>query len=254
MHLPPIGLGTMGIDDPGAVETSLDVGYRHLDTARIYDNERVVGAGLAASDVPREDVTVATKLWVDDLAPDRVRPATEESLDRLGLDRLDLLYVHRPRGPYDPSATLPALDALVDDGLVSNVGLSNFTVDQAARARDHLDAPVAAHQVERHPLFARNDLLADARANDYPLVAYSPLAGGRVGELPEVRAVANEHDVAPESVAIAWLVGTDGVVTVPKASSRAHLESNFAAGDIDLDADDRARIASIDREQELFPE
>lgn len=249
MHLPPIGLGTMGIDDPAVVETALDVGYRHLDTARIYDNERVVGTGLAASDVPREAVTVATKLWVDDLAPDRARPATEESLDRL-----DLLYVHRPRGPYDPSATLPALDALVDDGLVSNVGLSNFTVDQVATARDHLETPVAAHQVERHPLFTRDDPLGDARANDYPLVAYSPLAGGRVGELSAVQAVADEHDATPESVAIAWLVGTDGVVTVPKASSRAHLESNLAAGDLDLSTDDRARIASIDREEELFPE
>lgn len=254
MNLPPIGLGTMGIDEPGIVETALDVGYRHLDTASIYENERVVGDGLAASDVPREAVTVATKLWVDDLAPDRVRSATEESLDRLGLDRVDLLYVHRPRGPYDPPETLPALDALVDNGLVSHVGLSNCTADQLATARTHLDTPVAAHQVERHPLFARDDLLADARANDYPLVAYSPLAGGRVRKLPEAQAVANKHDTTPESVAIAWLVGTDSVVTIPKASSRAHLESNLAAADLDLDADDRARIASIDRKKELFPE
>ncbi|MFC4543093.1 aldo/keto reductase [Halosolutus amylolyticus] len=254
MHLPPIGLGTMGIEESNVIETALDVGYRHLDTARIYENERVVGAGLAASDVPREDVTVATKLWVDDLDPERVRPATEESLDRLGLDRLDLLYVHRPRGSYEPSTTLPALDALVEDGLVSSIGLSNFTVDQVATARDHLDAPVAAHQVERHPLFARDAVLADARSNGYPLVAYSPLAGGRVGDVPAVQAVADKHDATPESVAIAWLAGTDGVVTVPKASSRAHLESNLAAADLDLDADDRARMASIDREEELFPE
>ncbi|WP_345780922.1 aldo/keto reductase [Halosolutus gelatinilyticus] len=254
MDLPPIGLGTMGIEDPDVVETALDVGYRHLDTARIYGNERVVGEGLAASDVPRDEVLVATKLWIDDLAPGRVRAAAEESLDRLGLDRVDLCYVHRPRGEYDPAETLPALDDLVSDGLVDAVGLSNFTVDQLATAREHLDAPIAAHQVERHPLFAENDLLADARENGYPLVAYSPLAGGRVRELLEVQAVAEKHDVTPETAAIAWVVGTDGVVAIPKASSRAHLEANLAAANLDLDAEDRDRIASIDREEELFPE
>jgi 2,5-diketo-D-gluconate reductase B len=254
MDLPPVGLGTMGVDDPDVVATALEVGYRHLDTARIYENEAVVGDGLAASGVPRDAVTVATKLWVDDLGPDRVRAATEESFDRLGVDTVDLLYVHRPRGAYDPVTTLPALDTLVDDGLVANVGVSNFTADQLATARDHLDAPLAAHQVERHPLFFQNDLLADARVHGYPLVAYSPLAGGRVRDLPEVRAVAEAHDTTPEAVAIAWLVDTDGVVTVPKATSREHLEANLAAAALELTDADRERIESVDREEELFPE
>lgn len=254
MDLPAVGLGTMGIDDPDVIETALDTGYRHLDTARIYDNEGIVGDGLAASDVPREEVTVATKLWVDDLGPERVREATEESLTRLGLDRVDLLYVHRPRGEYDPETTLPALDELVDDGLVDHVGLSNFTLEQLGTARDHLESPIAAHQVERHPLFFEDELLANARESGYPLVAYSPLAGGRVRELPELRTVADRHDATPEAVAIAWLVGTAGVVTVPKASSRAHLEANLAAADIALTDADRRRIESVDRAEELFPE
>ncbi|WP_255195329.1 aldo/keto reductase [Halorarius litoreus] len=254
MHLPPVGLGTMGIDDPTVVETALDVGYRHLDTAQIYENEQVVGDGLAASDVSRDEVPVATKLWVDDLGADRVRASTEESLARLGLDRVDLLYVHRPRDTYDPATTLPALDDLVSAGLVDNVGLSNFTVDQLATAREYLDAPIAAHQVERHPLFHEEALLADAREHGYPLVAYSPLAGGRVRDFPEVQAVAERHDTTPEAVAIAWLVGTDGVVTVPKATSRRHLEANLAAADLELPDADRAAIESIERVEELFPE
>ncbi|MWG34147.1 aldo/keto reductase [Halomarina oriensis] len=254
MDLPPVGLGTMAVDDSAVVETALDVGYRHLDTARIYDNEAVVGAGLAASDVSRESVTVATKLWVDDLAATDVRAATEESAARLGVDTVDLLYVHRPRGPYEPTETLPALDTLVDDGLVDHVGASNFTVDQLRTARDHLDAPLAAHQVERHPLFVRDDLLADAREHGYPLVAYSPLAGGQVRDLPELQAVADRHDTTPEAVAIAWLTGTTGVVTVPKASSRAHLEANLAAATLELDDDDRASVESVETERELFPE
>ena len=254
MQLPPVGLGTMAIDDSDVVTTALEEGYRHLDTAHIYENEHVVGAGLAASDVPREEAIVATKLWIDDLAPGRLRPAVEESLDRLGLERLDLLYVHRPRGEYDPVGTLPAVDAVVEDGLASHVGLSNFTVEQLATARDQLEAPLAAHQVERHPLFTSDDVLADAREHDYPLVAYSPLAGGRVSELPELQRVAERYETTPEAVAIAWLVGTDGVVTIPKASSRRHLRANRAAASLELDADDRALIESVDREEELFPE
>jgi len=254
MDLPPVGLGTMGVEEASVVTTALDVGYRHLDTARIYGNEAVVGDGLAASDVPREAVTVATKLWVEDLAAADVRTATEESAAALGVDTIDLLYVHRPRGPYDPAETLPALDALVDDGLIDRVGVSNFTVGQLRTARDHLDAPLAAHQVERHPLFARDDLLADAREHGSPLVAYSPLAGGRVRDLPALRAVADRHDTTPEAVAVAWLVGTDGVVTIPKASSKAHLEANLAAAALDLDETDRRRIESVEEERELFPE
>nr|WP_305794541.1 aldo/keto reductase [Halomarina rubra] len=244
----------MGVDDPAIVETALDAGYRHLDTARIYDNEGVVGAGLAASHVSRDAVTVATKLWVDDLAADDVRVATERSCELLGVDSIDLLYVHRPRGAYEPSETLPALDDLVDDGLVSHLGVSNFTVDQLRTARDHLDAPLAAHQVERHPLFVRDDLLADAQTHDYPLVAYSPLSGGRVRDLEELRTVADRHGTTPEAVAVAWLVGTDGVVAIPKASSRAHLEANLAAADIDLSDEDRALVKSVAEEVELYPE
>jgi len=116
MELPPVGFGTMGIDDPDAVTDALAAGYRHLDTAQIYDNEASVGAGLAAADIPRETVTLATKLWTDGLAGDTVRESTRTSFDRLGVDRVDLLYVHRPRGDYEPTETLPALADARDHG------------------------------------------------------------------------------------------------------------------------------------------
>lgn len=117
-NLPAIGLGTPTDADAcrRAVRTALDAGYRFVDTAQMYDNERAVGAGLAESIVPREDVVVATKLAPANLTPDAVRTTTEESLDRLGLDRVDLLYVHWPRDTYDPERTLPALETLRDDG------------------------------------------------------------------------------------------------------------------------------------------
>ena len=254
MDFPPVGLGTMGIDDPDAVATALSVGYRHLDTARIYDNEAVVGEGLAASAVARGDVTVATKLWIGDLATDEVGPAARESADRLGVEAIDLLYVHRPRGDYDPEATLPALDRLVDEGLVRNVGVSNFEPDQLDRAIDVLDAPLAAHQTELHPLFYKPELLEHARERGYAVVAYSPLAGGRVREIDAVRSVAAAHDATPEAVAIAWATAKEPVAAIPKASSEAHLRANLAVADLDLAPEESAAIDAVERETELFPE
>jgi len=260
MYLPPVGLGTMGIDDPDAVATALSVGYRHLDTARIYENESVVGEGLAAgladadADVDREDVTVATKLWIDDLAGEDVAPAARESADRLGVEAIDLLYVHRPRGDYEPETTLPALDRLVDDGLVRNVGVSNFEVGDLDRAIEVLGRPPAAHQTELHPLFHKPALLDHAREHGYPIVAYSPLAGGRVGEIDAVVEVAEARDATPEAVAIAWATAKEPVVAVPKASSAAHLRANLAAADLELTDAEVAAIDAVEREEELFPE
>jgi 2,5-diketo-D-gluconate reductase B len=254
MHLPPVGLGTMGIDDPEAVATALSVGYRHIDTARIYGNEGVVGDGLAASDADRDAVTVATKLWVDDLGADDVGPTARESADLLGVETLDLLYVHRPRGAYDPEETLPALDRLVDEGVVREVGVSNFETDDLDRVLDALDAPLAAHQTELHPLFHRPKLVEHAREHGYTVVAYSPLAGGRVSEIDAVVEVAEAHDATPEAVAIAWATAKDPVVTIPKASSERHLRANLAAADLDLTPEEIFAIDAVEREEELFPE
>jgi 2,5-diketo-D-gluconate reductase B len=258
--VPPVGLGTMGLDGESgseAVTAALDIGYRHLDTAQIYDNERAVGTGLAAGVdrglVARDEVLVATKVWVDNLDPGRFRDSVETSRERLGVDTIDLLYLHRPRGPYDPETTLALFDAARDDGLVRHVGVSNFSVAQLGTARTHLDAPLVAHQTEYHPLFRRPELVADAREHGYTIVAYSPLAGGRVFDLDPVVSVGEKHGVSPAAASIAWLRAT-GLAVVPKASSRDHLLSNFAAADLALDAEDVARIDSIDAEEELYPE
>ncbi len=258
LQLPPIGLGTMGIDDPAVIETALDLGYRHLDTAQIYENEAVVGDGLAraidADVVERDEVTAATKVWADSLAPDGVRRTAIESADRLGVDTIDLLYVHRPIDTYDPETTLPAFDGLVADGLARDVGVSNFTIDELQRARQLLDAPIAAHQVEYHPLFQPAHLLDHAREHGYPLVGYAPLSGGRVRDVEAVVEIASKHGTTPEAVAIAWLTSKDGLVSIPKASSRSHLVANREAIGLDLDSADIAQIDGIEQEVELFPE
>ncbi|SER36183.1 aldo/keto reductase [Natrinema salaciae] len=253
MDLPRLGLGTMGIDDPAAIEMAIQLGYRHLDTAQIYDNEVVVGEGIERAAIDREELTVATKVWVDQLGADTVYESVEASLERLGLERVDLLYVHRPRGDYDPDGTLPTLAAAREDGLVGGVAVSNFEVDQLERFRDVMGRPPAANQVEYHPLFQPEDRLAHAREHGYPLVAYSPLSGGRVGDVAEVVTVAEKHGVSPAQASLAWLLAK-GIYPIPKASSRDHLEANRAALDLELDEADVVRIDGVDREDELYPE
>ncbi|WP_435358533.1 aldo/keto reductase [Haloarchaeobius sp. DFWS5] len=254
MNLPTVGLGTMGIGDPDAIASALDAGYRHLDTAQIYENEAVVGAGIEQSKISRDDVFLATKVWATNLAPEDVRESTEASLDRLGVDSVDLLYVHRPIEAYDPEKTLQAFDALVDDGLTNHVGVSNFTREELAEAREHLDAPIFAHQVEYHPFFQTPELLADNRANDERVVAYSPLAQGKVFDDSVLQDIADAHDSTPAAVAIAWLCQKEGVVTIPKAGSREHQTSNLAAADLALTDAECERIDALDRGEELFPE
>jgi len=138
-------------------------------------------------------------------------------------------------------------------GLTAHVGLSNFDPDQLVDAREYLDG-IAAHQVEFHPLFWREALLTDAQKHDYPLVAYAPLAGGRVFEEPTILNIAAQHETTPAAVSIAWVTSYENVVTIPKASSRSHLEANLAAADLELTDAEIARIEAIEREEELFPE
>ena len=233
---------------------ALDVGYRHLDTAQIYDNERVVGDGLAASGVDRDKITVATKVWADSLGPADVATSTEASLNRLGLDHIDLLYVHRPIETYDPAATLAAFDQLYEANTIGEVGLSNFTVDQLKTARKELSAPIAAHQVEFHPLFWSPEILNHAQTHNYQLVAYSPLAGGTVREIDVIVEIAATHETTPEAVALAWLLSKPNVVTIPKASSRRHLDANLQARQLRLTDDECRRVDEIDRTLELYPE
>lgn len=254
MDLPPVGLGTMAIENHETITTAIDLGYRHLDTAQIYDNEGVVGNAIAASGVDREELTVATKVWADSLSADDIVSTTETSMDRLGVDRVDLLYIHRPTDTYDPQETLAAFDRLYKSGTIGGVGLSNFTVDQLEVAQRELSAPIAAHQVEFHPFWWSADLLEHAQTSEYPLVAYSPLAGGTVQESETIVDIAAAHETTPEAVTLAWLLSKPTVVTIPKASSRQHLEANLQARAVTLTDDECRRIDEIDRTLELYPE
>lgn len=248
-----LGFGTYSLTgDEGVttVETALEAGYRHLDTARLYENEREVGDAIAASDVDRDDLFVATKVAhfeEPEKTPEYVRTAVEESLERLDLDRVDLLYHHWPRDQTDIETVLPVLEEYVETDAVSHLGVSNYTVDDLSLARDLVDVPIAAIQVEMHPLLPQTELRERLRDTETELVAYSPLAQGEVFDEEAVRAVADEHGVSEAVVSLAWLLSKDSVAAIPRTSSVDHLHDNLRAREIDLDTADIDRIDAIDR-------
>ncbi len=248
--MPMFGLGTWENDDhercTESVLTALEMGYRHIDTAQIYRNEDAVGDGIAAADVDRDDIFLATKVWNSELSPDGVHSSTRESLDRLGTDYLDLLYVHWPAGDYDPKATLGAFEELYQEGVIRSVGVSNFEPHHVDRAREVIDAPIFANQVELHPFLQQKHLREYAVETDLDLVAYSPLARGEVVGDPTLSDIAEKHDASEPQVALAWLREL-GLTAIPKATSEAHIRDNWDSLQVDLDAEDMDRIEGLDR-------
>ncbi|KAB1198651.1 MULTISPECIES: aldo/keto reductase [Haloferax] len=253
-EFPQLGFGTYKLEDRDecidAVTTALDVGYRHVDTAQMYDNEEYVGEALAESDVDVDDVFVATKLKPANLGYDDAIETAHESAEKLGVETIDLLYVHWPLNTYDEDETLTALDELVEAGLVANVGLSNFRPDQLESAIENLDAPVFAHQVEMHPLLQQTELRELATEYDHHLVAYSPIARNEVAENDTIVEIAENHGVSPAQVSLAWVMAK-GATPIPKAASPDHIRDNFDALDLDLDEAEFTAIDALDRDHRI---
>ena len=249
-EMPMLGLGTWKNSDPEAcaesVATALEAGYRHIDTAQAYGNEDAVGNGIEQAAVDREDVFLATKIWIDNLAYDDVLETAEASLDRLGVDSVDLLYVHWPSRTYEAEDTLAAFNELYDQGKVDRIGVSNFEPEQLAEAIELSDAPIFANQVEIHPLLQQEELREVCADHDVELVAYSPLARGAVFDVPEIEAIADDHGVSPAQISLAWL-REEGVTAIPKATGEDHISDNWASLSVDLTDDDLATIRGIDR-------
>ncbi len=247
--MPMLGLGTWeNVDESECVEsvqTALEMGYRHIDTAQAYENEAAVGEGIARADVDRDDVFLATKIWISNLAHDDVLETARESLDRLGVGYVDMLYVHWPADAYDPEETLAAFAELYQEGRVENVGVSNFQPAQLEAAIDICEVPIVANQVELHPLLPQPAVREACETHDVEVVAYSPLARGEVFDQPDIQEIAAKHDVSEAQVSLAWL-REKGVTAIPKATGEAHIRDNWASLALELDEDDIDTIDSID--------
>jgi len=247
--LPPIGFGTMRQKGDLAAElvaAALDMGYRHIDSARKYDNEDGVGEGIRRSGVPREDVILATKITQDDLSREDVRRCTEDSLRRLGLDYIDLMYIHWPSPTIPLEETFEALGEMVEAGHIRHIGVANFTTSLLARACEL--APIVTNQVEYHPYLAQPKVLEACRAHDVVLTAYCPLGRGRgLTEDPEIQRIAAAHGRTGAQVVLRWLIQQDGVVAIPGTSTVEHLRENLELDGFVLDADEMASIAALER-------
>lgn len=251
VSVPALGLGTFrleGADAQRAVEHALAIGYRHVDTAQIYGNEAEVGAGLAASAVPREDVFLTTKVWRDRVAPSRLAASVDESLRKLGTDYVDLLLLHWPVWEVELEAQLDALAAVREAGKARLIGVSNYPAGMLQDALE-LVPDLACDQVEHHALLGQDAVLDVVRGQGMVLTAYSPLAQGELLSDETVRAVAEAHGVGPAQVALAWLLGRDRVAAIPKASSDAHRQSNLDAADLRLTGDERARLDALPKDR-----
>lgn len=257
--LPKIGLGTYSDSNRSqwteVVSKALELGYRHIDTARDYKNQRYVGNGIANADVPREDVFLSTKVVHIDTpgkSYDEVVAAAEECLDRLGTNYVDLLYIHWPIGVYDAESTLRAFEDLYDEGKVMNIGLSNFTIELLEEARGILSVPILAHQFELHPLLYQEQLLDHAHRHDYHVVAYSPLGQGSVFDIPELSSIAVKHGVSEAQVSLAWLLNKENVHVIPKTVSKERLQQNLEAVNLELDREDIEKIDNIDKRERII--
>lgn len=248
VSIPKLGLGTYrlrGDTCRRTVETALDLGYRHIDTAEYYENQSAIGDAIATTDVPREELFLTTKVWRTNLAHDAVLRSARESVEKLGVETVDLLLIHWPSRRVPVEETLSAMNQLQDEGLVRHVGVSNFSVEQLDDARGESTAPILTDQVRYHPYSERQSLLEYCIVNDVVLTAYSPLAKGRVTDDDTLQAIGERYDKTPAQVALRWLVQQENVVAIPKASSRSHLEENLEIFDFSLSVSEMETVFDL---------
>ena len=253
VEIPKLGYGTWQVKGEACregVRHALKLGYRHIDTAQIYENEAEVGEGIAESGVDRDSIFLTTKIWNDEHAADDVRQSTEASLERLGTDHVDLLLIHWPIEEDAPlEETLEAMVELQEQGKAHLIGVSNFTPSQFERACEL--APIACNQVEYHPFLDQSELVELAREHDALLTAYSPLAQGHVLEDPTLQNIAEKYDKSPTQIALRWLLQQRCVSAIPRSTSAEHRASNFDVLDFELAGGDMAQINKLARGQRL---
>jgi 2,5-diketo-D-gluconate reductase B len=246
--VPAVGLGTWQLTGAAGVEAvsdALALGYRHIDTARAYRNEREVGEGIRASGVSREEIFLVTKVPPSSAAPDDLRASCEASLADLGVDSVDLLLLHWPAPQVPLADTLGAMTALRDEGRIAHLGVSNFPPRLLREALEL--APVLNDQVEFHPYEGQDGLVDLARESDVLITAYSPLARGRVASDPTLLEIGAAHGKTPGQVALRWLLDHANTCVVPKAATHERRAENLDLFDFELTEDEHAQIDALAR-------
>jgi 2,5-diketo-D-gluconate reductase A len=257
IKVPQLGFGVWRVpraETHRVVTAALEAGYRHIDTAKLYDNEEAVGAAVRDSGLDRDQVFVTTKVWNSDQGYDATLRAFDASMDRLGFDVLDLYLIHWPRPGKDTAVeTWRAMERLYLDGRIRAIGVSNFQPDHLRRLLDKSEVVPVVNQVELHPYLQQVEV---RKANDELGVvteAWSPLAkGGDLLDDPTITALADKHGVAPAQVVLRWHMQL-GTVAIPKSVTPERIRQNIDVFGFQLDEQDMAMVATLDRDGRTGP-
>ncbi len=251
--VPALGFGTFqmkGTACQSAVSTAIEIGYRHIDTARMYENEADVGKGIKDSGIPRKDLFVTSKIWIDTLDPEGIARETRKSLELLQTDYVDLMLIHWPNPDQNLEESLSAMLEELTEGRIKRVGVSNFPPNLFKEALAY--APIFCNQVEYHVCLNQEKLVGIARAHDILLTAFSPLAQGSLSGQEALIKVAKKYGKSTEQVALRWLIQQDHVAAIPRSSNPDHMRSNFEIFDFELDLHDLKLIDQLPKDQRVI--
>lgn len=227
--MPRLGFGTYGLEDSAtqAIATALETGYRHIDTADVYGSHPNVAEAFNDSGLARDEVFITTKLWSEDFAPEKVRPAVERFLEELDMEYVDLVLMHRPSSQVPVGKTLGALDELRQEGLMRHIGVSNF---ESQLLREALDSgyPVVNKQIKYHVNHQDEKMVELSHEHDIIVTAYSPLGVGEALDDPVITQLAEERNITSAQAAIQWLLDKN-LVVIPRSESKSHIRENHQA-------------------------
>ncbi len=256
-EIPQLGFGVFQVppaDTQSVVELALQTGYRHVDTAAAYRNEEGVGRAIAASGLSREEIFVTTKLWNDDQGEEPAKRAFEASLDRLGVDHVDLYLIHWPVPARDLFVeTWKVMEGFREEGKARAIGVSNFRRADLDRLAEETETVPAVNQIELHPRFQQAGLRSDHAQRGIVTEAWSPLAQGQVLDDPAIAAIADKHGKTPAQAILRWHLQLGNVV-IPKSVTPERIASNFDLFDFELGADDMAELGDLDDETRIGPD
>lgn len=249
-NIPALGFGTFRMSAGEVLRIlpeALKIGFRHVDTAQAYGNEAEVGEAVHRSGIPRADIFLTTKVWVDSYRHDAFIASVDESLRKLKTDHVDLLLLHWPGSVVPMAERIGALNEVRKAGKVRHIGVSNFNTAQMEEAVRLSDAPIATNQVEYHPYLDQTKVLQTARRHGMSLTAYYAMANGRVPSDPLLKDIAARHGKTAAQVALRWLAQQQDVVALSKTATEARLKENFAIFDFALTREEMAAIRGLAR-------
>ncbi len=245
--IPSLGFGTWQLTGPictQSVSKALEIGYRHIDTADIYQNHQEVGAAITQSGIKREDIFLTSKVWRQSLAPEKVIDDCDRFLQELNTDYLDLLLIHWPNRSVPITDTLTAMQTLKSDGKVKHIGVSNFTKELLTEIPT--DIEIFNHQFEFHPSLQQSELIDYCFQRGISVSAYSPLGQGEDLALPEVKEIAKSHNVGPAEVILAWILQR-GLIAIVRSSNPQHIEANWQSQNLKLTSEEIELLNGLDQ-------